>query len=182
MFSFEAKTGVQDYNDVFDNLLQKFRDKAAGETLVVVHRIWKDLTSEIGDLRAPFSKYSLLRLPDILNVGDAIDLNTMPYAGGAGLNKQKLCLEGTREELLKEICDWINDVNKDTPRIFWLHGPAGTGKSSIAHTIAHRFQQLKRLGSCFCFDRSRTADGRHERYSAPLHRISPIVTRPCVES
>ena len=87
----------------------------------------------------------------------------MPYAGGAGLNKQKLCLEGTREELLKEIVDWIDEVEKDTSRIFWLHGPAGTGKSSIAHTIAHRFQQLERLGSCFCFDRSRMADRRHEK-------------------
>ena len=46
---------MQDYNDVFDNLLQKFRDKAAGDTLVVVHRVWKGLTSEVGDLRAPFS-------------------------------------------------------------------------------------------------------------------------------
>ena len=85
----------------------------------------------------------------------------MPYAGGAGLNKQKRCLEGTREGLLKEICDWINDGEKDTPRIFWLHGPADTGKSSIAHTIAHQFQQLERLGSCFCFDRSRMAERRH---------------------
>jgi len=87
----------------------------------------------------------------------------MPHAGGAGLNKQKLCLEGTREELLKEIVDWINDFEKDTRRIFWLHGLAGTGKSSIAHTVAYRFQQLERLGSCFCFDRSRMAEQRHEK-------------------
>ena len=87
----------------------------------------------------------------------------MPYAGGAGLNKPKICLEGTREELLEEIIGWIDSAEKDTPRIFWLHGPAGTGKSSIAHTIAHRFQQLERLGSCFCFDRSRMAERRHEK-------------------
>ena len=87
----------------------------------------------------------------------------MPYAGGAGLNKRKRCLEGTREELLKEISDWINNIEKDTPRIFWLHGPAGTGKSSIAHTIAHQFQELERLGSCFCFDRSRMAERRYEK-------------------
>ena len=87
----------------------------------------------------------------------------MPYAGGAGLNKEKICLEDTREELLKEISDWVNNVEKDTPRIFWLHGPAGTGKSSIAHTIAHRFRELERLGSCFCFDRSRVGDRRHEK-------------------
>jgi len=87
----------------------------------------------------------------------------MPYAGGAGLNKQKICLEGTREELLGEIFGWINSVEEDTPPIFWLHGPAGTGKSSIAHTIAHRFQQLERLGSCFSFDRSQMAERRHQK-------------------
>ena len=87
----------------------------------------------------------------------------MPYAGGASLDKGKLCLEGTREELLKEISDWVNHIEKDTPRIFWLHGPAGMGKSSIAHTIAHQFQRLERLGSCFCFDRSRMGERRHEK-------------------
>jgi len=94
----------------------------------------------------------------------------MPYARGAGLDMQKLCLEGTREELLNEIVDWINNVGKDTPRIFWLHGHAGTGKSSIAHTIAHRFQQLERLGSCFCFDRSRMAERRHEKVFSTIAR------------
>jgi len=52
---------VQDYNDGFDKLLQEFRDKAAGDTLVVVHRIWKDLAPTVDDLRAPF----LSRLPNI---------------------------------------------------------------------------------------------------------------------
>ena len=87
----------------------------------------------------------------------------MLYAGGAGLNTEKLCLEGTREELLKEITDWINNVGEDAPRIFWLHGPAGTGKSSIAHTIANQFRELERLGSCFGFDRNRLAERRHEK-------------------
>ena len=52
---------MQDYNDVFDKLLQDFRDGAVGDTLVVVHRIWE----EVDDLRASFSKYSLSCLPDI---------------------------------------------------------------------------------------------------------------------
>ena len=87
----------------------------------------------------------------------------MPYAGGAGLNTEKLCLEDTREELVKEISDWINNVEKHAPRIFWLHGPAGTGKSSIAHTIAYQFEELERLGACFCFDRSQMAERRHQK-------------------
>ena len=77
----------------------------------------------------------------------------------------KLTLEGTREELLTEIVGWINNIEKDTPRIFCLRGPAGTGKPSIAHTVAYRFQQLKRLGSCFCFDRDLAAEQRHKVFS-----------------
>ena len=53
----KAKTLMQDYNDVFDKLLQEFRDRAAGDTLVVVHRIWEDLAPKVDDLRASFSKY-----------------------------------------------------------------------------------------------------------------------------
>jgi hypothetical protein len=54
----ETDTRVQCYNDVFDKLLQEFRDRAAGDTLVVVHRIWEDLT-KVDDLRESFSKYPL---------------------------------------------------------------------------------------------------------------------------
>ena len=34
---------LQTYNDVFDELRQQFQERAAGDTLVVVHRIWKGL-------------------------------------------------------------------------------------------------------------------------------------------
>jgi len=65
LVSSEAQTLVQDYNGIFDKLLQEFRDRAAGDTLVVVHRIWKDLAPKIDDLGESFSKYSLSHLPDI---------------------------------------------------------------------------------------------------------------------
>jgi hypothetical protein len=42
----------------------------------------------------------------------------------------------------------------DGPRdkcIFWLSGMAGTGKSTIARTVAHKFEENKRLGACFSF-------------------------------
>jgi AAA ATPase domain len=87
----------------------------------------------------------------------------MPYVGGAGLDTQKLCLEGTRREILDDITDWINNTEDHTSPIFWLHGNAGTGKSSIAHTIAYRFNMLGRLGSCYCFDRSKIAEERDKK-------------------
>jgi hypothetical protein len=97
-------------------------------------------------------------------------LNSIPYAAGAGLNTQKLCLPSTSKELLDDITDWANNIEGDAPPVLWLHGTAGRGKSSIAHTIANRFQQLERLGSCFCFDRSRVADQRHEKIFTTIAR------------
>lgn len=38
---------VKTYNSVFDELQQQFMVRAAGDTLVVVHRIWKGV-DEIG--------------------------------------------------------------------------------------------------------------------------------------
>ena len=42
-FISETDARVKCYNDIFDELLQQFRDKAAGNTLVVVYRIWENL-------------------------------------------------------------------------------------------------------------------------------------------
>jgi len=52
LFSSKTDTLAHGYNDVFDKLLQEFWDRAAGDTLVVVHRIWDDLAPKVDDLRA----------------------------------------------------------------------------------------------------------------------------------
>lgn len=41
----DTDTLVRNYSNVFDELLQQFRDRAAGDTLVVVHRIWEGMKS-----------------------------------------------------------------------------------------------------------------------------------------
>jgi len=94
----------------------------------------------------------------------------MPYFGGVGLDTQRVCLDGTRHEILDEITTWINNTEDNTPRVFWLHGNAGTGKSSIAHTIADRFKKLGRLGSCYCFDRNKMAEERHKKIFTTIAR------------
>jgi hypothetical protein len=85
-------------------------------------------------------------------------LDDMPYAAGAGFNPKKGCLPGTREKVIGEICDWVNQDSDDTPRIFFLSDVAGAGKSAIAHEVARRFDALERLGSSYCFDRDRPAE------------------------
>ncbi|KIK49861.1 hypothetical protein GYMLUDRAFT_183469, partial [Collybiopsis luxurians FD-317 M1] len=64
------------------------------------------------------------------------------------------CLEGTRVEIIHKISQWIYDMEANIPKIFFLHGPAGTGKSAIAHTIGKWCKDRGCLGAFFHFDRT----------------------------
>ncbi|KAF2148630.1 hypothetical protein K461DRAFT_297148 [Myriangium duriaei CBS 260.36] len=54
------------------------------------------------------------------------------------------CLEGTREDLIRHIKQWIFDP--DSKNIFWRCGMAGTGKSTISRTIAETSLKYQRQG------------------------------------
>ncbi|KAI6005454.1 hypothetical protein EDD15DRAFT_2425022 [Pisolithus albus] len=106
----------------------------------------------------------------IARVEEVVHLEGIAYAAGAGLNTTKKCLNGTRVEILTEIVDWIEAPEPGASRVFWLFGQAGVGKSAIAHTIALRYKELGRLGSCFCFVRDRQAERRHEKLFTTIAR------------
>ena len=57
------------------------------------------------------------------------------------------CLKGTRRGVLDEIELWTRDFNK--PPVYWLNGLAGTGKSTIAQTVAERIFADGQLGASF---------------------------------
>ena len=57
------------------------------------------------------------------------------------------CLKGTRKTVLDDIESWSKDFN--TSPVYWLNGLAGTGKSTIAQTIAERVFADGRLGASF---------------------------------
>jgi hypothetical protein len=67
------------------------------------------------------------------------------------------CLPGTREKLLNEIMDWFAD---DGPSVYWLRGLAGTGKTTIARSVADLAEQQGLLGASFFFSRTDTARQR----------------------
>ena len=64
------------------------------------------------------------------------------------------CLKGTRVDLLQQIRTWAQRV--DPPNIFVLTGGAGTGKSTVARTIAEEFEAGKSLGCYIFFERGKT--------------------------
>ncbi|KAG1786452.1 uncharacterized protein HD556DRAFT_1300145, partial [Suillus plorans] len=148
----ETDETIQSYNNVLDSLMQQFRDQAARDTVVIVHRM-----------------------------GEILDLAGMEYATGAGLNTSKCCLSNTRRDLLKDIQNWISSTEEGAPRVLWLSGTAGKGKSAVAHTIANWYIENGGLGSCFCFDRTRQVDRRQDKIFTTIAReladCNPIVRR-----
>jgi hypothetical protein len=83
-------------------------------------------------------------------------LRDLPYAKDAPFNSfaeqhELACLTGTRVELLGEIYKWAD--GQDERCIFWLRGLAGTGKSTIARTVARKYSDKKRLAASFFFSR-----------------------------
>ena len=75
-------------------------------------------------------------------------IRELPYKGGWRFGDEKRCLPGTREDFLDHIVKWIE--NPESKRGLILLGQAGTGKSSIAHEVARRFDD-KCLASYFTF-------------------------------
>ena len=61
--------------------------------------------------------------------------------------ENKGCLKGTRSAVLDKIELWTRDPYQ--PPVYWLNGLAGTGKTTIARTIAERMFAQGRLGASF---------------------------------
>jgi hypothetical protein len=57
------------------------------------------------------------------------------------------CLKGTRGAVLDAVEVWAKDFGK--PPVYWLNGVAGSGKTTIARTIAARFFADGQLGASF---------------------------------
>ena len=68
------------------------------------------------------------------------------------------CLPGTRVSIISQIEEW-STASKEQD-IFWLNGMAGTGKSTIARTVAQLFADKNMLGASFFFKRGEGDRGR----------------------
>jgi predicted alpha/beta-fold hydrolase len=64
------------------------------------------------------------------------------------------CLEQTRVDVLRDIDRWVMDDSKGAPWMFVLQGLAGTGKSTLAHTVCETVAKRGWLGASFFFSRN----------------------------
>ncbi|KAJ4046028.1 hypothetical protein NW758_006220 [Fusarium oxysporum] len=88
------------------------------------------------------------------NIDTNIALDRLPEAEVARFNSQaeehnSMCLANTRIDLLKDLSNWVeDDISKP---ILWLNGMAGTGKSTVARTVAKAKAEYRNLGASFFF-------------------------------
>ncbi|KAE8361663.1 hypothetical protein BDV27DRAFT_166730 [Aspergillus caelatus] len=116
----------------------------------------------ISDMRDSISKRIAIVQESQLNIQSAVeeigekkDLARLPIAKGAALdsyeNQHSQCLPGTRVELLQQIQQWA--ASTEGKCIFWLQGMAGTGKSTVARTVANDIGNKSFLRASFSFTR-----------------------------
>jgi hypothetical protein len=128
-------------------------------------------------LRRKAEAESILTRIDKLMVGikkvrEAVAMLNLPSANNAFFDSfvdqhEDECLPGTRTELLRHVKDWGRSSGRC---IFWLSGMAGTGKSTIARTVARSFKEDGILGASFFFKR-----GEGDRGSAA--KFFPTIVR-----
>ncbi|KAF1948113.1 hypothetical protein CC80DRAFT_486595 [Byssothecium circinans] len=102
-----------------------------------------------------------------LRIDQKTDTLLLPTAEGASFDSHmeehnSTCLLNTRTELLRHIQGWANDTNSKP--IFWLNGAAGTGKSTIARTVARAFASQQQLGASFFFKKGEGDRGSARRF------------------
>jgi hypothetical protein len=79
-------------------------------------------------------------------------LNPVPDAAYDSIQGVSGCMEGTRQEIIHKIFQWI-DGGSDKP-VCWLNGAAGAGKSAISRTVARLCEESNRLCASFFFFRA----------------------------
>ncbi|KAB5590716.1 Vegetative incompatibility protein HET-E-1 [Ceratobasidium theobromae] len=60
---------------------------------------------------------------------------------------RRTCTENTRTSIISELISWSDDP--DASRVFWMDGMAGTGKTTIACTLAQALESRRQLAASF---------------------------------
>ncbi|KAI0339508.1 WD40 repeat-like protein [Trametopsis cervina] len=158
--SSKAKTQLEKHTQSLASLIGQFKEDGA-------------INTEISVVRTLSATESIAEAVDELTMKSYLD--DMRYANGAGCIPEKKCLEGTRVRLLDSISGHlhgggIHAEGQGSGRILLLTGVAGSGKSAVAHEIAHRFKSLRRLGASFCFSASHQTERSVDRFLSTISR------------
>ncbi|KAK7676671.1 hypothetical protein QCA50_020353 [Cerrena zonata] len=136
------------------------------ETIKALAELQHDLDSGIQLYTAKVSSKVLERqlqatlvsakvLTNTSNLGHSDALDVLKPAN-MSIGSRPVCLQGTRDAVLEKLTDWAININGSEQNILWLHGLAGTGKSTIARTLSDHLGDLGRKGAFLFFERGKT--------------------------
>lgn len=131
----EASKTIAEFKSKFASLDKSFNEKVWDGTALGVRQILENQRQSFPPVRtASVLMFLLLRL-----VAAQI-AESMARSASLLTSNHNSCHPGTQVAIMKEITDWIDGVDEGVPRVFLLSGMAGTGKSTIAYTIANSRQ------------------------------------------
>jgi hypothetical protein len=111
-------------------------------------------------------------------------VHRLPISRGAAYDSannelESVCLDNTRVDVLRNIHNWVRDPGSST--LFWLEGMAGTGKSTISRTVAHRLAEKSIFGGSFFFKKVEAARATPENLfttlASSLHTQQPALSQ-----
>ncbi|KAF9642707.1 hypothetical protein BDM02DRAFT_3273353 [Thelephora ganbajun] len=132
-----------------------------------------DVSGLLEDIRETISDYQMAQQTatyeqacKLISTAEASVLNNFRCAQKVEYRHgdRRGCLKGTRTAVLDQIELWTRGFDK--PPVYWLNGLAGTGKSTIAQTIAERIFADGQLGASFFCSRD-FEDRRDLRFIFP---------------
>ncbi|KAJ3566455.1 hypothetical protein NP233_g6992 [Leucocoprinus birnbaumii] len=86
-----------------------------------------------------------------------------------------LCYPGTREQYIQDITRWATRASDDKLPIYWMHGPAGVGKSAIAQTSAQKLKDSGHLGGAFFFSISGRRNDHTRFFPTIAYQLSTVL-------
>ena len=121
------------------------------------------------------SSCQILTLPYFIGLARLLQASAKDAAyDSLGRHPPSKCHPGTRLDILEAIERWITNTTK--PGVFWLHGPAGAGKSAIAQTICESSAERNQLLASFFFMRG-SSDRGTIRNSIPTLALQVSTSR-----
>ena len=89
------------------------------------------------------------------NQAPGVDVLRGSSSSGAALDSSehydRRCFPGTREQYIADITNWVIESVNTPSSMYWMRGPAGVGKSTIAQTCAEKLAENGYLGAAFFF-------------------------------
>ncbi|KAF9471000.1 hypothetical protein BDN70DRAFT_939263, partial [Pholiota conissans] len=114
--------------EIFQRINQA-REQLVVVTGLIVHQIALEIREDVARL-----------LLERLEAAHSADHKYEPEGEDQQSLRRTVCTPGTRVRILGDITRWANDTSSESQSIYWLVGQGGSGKTTIAHTIARRFE------------------------------------------